>query len=408
MLRRNMSDLSSVSIPPPPPSWRHVGRHGVFPAAGHDDTARFDFLANLNSLLASEVLPRVRDAYERRAVPAYTEAHGHPPRDRREAHEALKGERLWQTFSALRRCSMEMRQQTGRTLVLKQLPELIAKAHAYNEGASTLKLDPTIEQPRYASAVDIHCMPGGYHAELVPDDVSAGANYDSGLFATTAGMLGRFSDGGGRAVAAWLKREYPDFRPRRILDVGCTIGHNVVPLAQAFPEAEVIAVDTAAPVLRYGHARARSLGVHNLTFMQANAEALPFPDQYFDLVTSAMFWHETSAKALPRILKEIGRVLAPGGLTLHLEQPQYTPEMPLFEQAMRDWDAYYNNEPFWSVMHELDLKRMLLEAGFRGEDYFETTIRALVDRELFPEAGQGQEDYGRTPMWIAFGAWKRG
>lgn len=397
--------MSSANLPP---SWRHVGRHALFPEAGHDDVARFDFLANLNTLLASEVLPRVRDAYHERAEPAFRALHGRPPKDRREAHEALKGERLWRSFSALRRCAMEMRQQTGRTLVLKQLPALIAKARAYNEGASTLELDPSIRQPRYASAVDIHCMPGGYHGELLPEDVSAGANYDCGLFATTAGMLGRYSDGGGRAVAAWLKDNHPEFRPRRILDVGCTVGHNVVPLAQAFPEAEVVAIDTAAPVLRYAHARARSLGVGNLRFLQADAETLPFPDGHFDLVTSAMFWHETSAKALARILEEIHRVLAPGGLTLHLEQPQYTPQMPLFEQAMRDWDAYYNNEPFWSVMHELDLRKLMLDAGFRAEDYFETSIRALVDRELFPEAGRGQEDYGRTPLWTAFGAWKRG
>lgn len=390
-----------------PPSWRHVGRHAMFPEAGHDDVARFDFLAQLNTLIAGEVLPRVQAAYQQRVEPAFLARHGRLPKDRREVHEALRADRTWQTFSALRRCSMEMRQQTGRTLVLKQLPALIEKARALNGQAATLRLDPSVAQPRYASAVDIHCMPGGYHTELAPDDVAAGANYDCGLFATTAGMLGRFSDGGGRAVAAWLAAQHPGFRPERILDIGCTVGHNVVPIAQAFPEAEVIAIDTAAPVLRYGHARARALGVTNLCFMQANAEALPFPDKHFDLVTSAMFWHETSSRALPRILREVHRVLAPGGLTLHLEQPQYTPEMPLFEQAMRDWDAYYNNEPFWSVMHELDLKRLMLDAGFAAEDYFETKIRALVDRGLFPEAGQGPEDYGRTPAWMAFGAWKR-
>ncbi len=391
-----------------PPSWRHVGRHAMFPEAGHDDLARFDFLTQLNTLIAGEVLPRVQAAYQQRVEPAFQAQHGRPPADRREVHQALRADRTWQTFSALRRCSMEMRQQTGRTLVLKQLPALIDKARALNGQAATLKLDPSVVQPRYASAVDIHCMPGGYHTELAPDDVSAGANYDCGLFATTAGMLGRFSDGGGRAVATWLAAQHPDFRPQRILDIGCTVGHNVVPIAEAFPGAEVIAIDTAAPVLRYGHARARALGVTNLTFMQANAEALPFPDAHFDLVTSAMFWHETSARALPKILREVYRVLAPGGLTLHLEQPQYTPEMPLFEQAMRDWDAYYNNEPFWSVMHELDVKRLMLDAGFAAEDYFETKIRAVVDRGLFPEAGQGQEDYGRTPVWTAFGAWKRG
>ena len=48
----------------------------------------------------------------------------------------------------------------------------------------------SVEQPRYQTAVDIHCMPGSYHGQERPGDVSAGANYDCGIFATTAGGLG--------------------------------------------------------------------------------------------------------------------------------------------------------------------------------------------------------------------------
>ncbi|MEL6601584.1 MAG: class I SAM-dependent methyltransferase, partial [Pseudomonadota bacterium] len=90
------------------------------------------------------------------------------------------------------------------------------------------------------------------------------ANYDVGLFATTGGALGGFNDGGGTAVVGWVKSERPDWRPKRILDIGCTIGHNAVPIAQAFPDAEVIAIDTAAASLRYGAARAASMGVTNI------------------------------------------------------------------------------------------------------------------------------------------------
>ena len=43
-------------------------------------------------------------------------------------------------------------------------------------------------------------------------------------------------------------------------------------MAQAFSDAEVIAIATAAPALRYGHARARSLGTDNIRYGQANAK----------------------------------------------------------------------------------------------------------------------------------------
>ena len=388
-----------------PPSWQHVGRHAVFPQSAHDDTARFDFLANLNGYLSTRLSPKVRESWEKRVKPAFEQREGRAPENRHEVRKAMASDSVYQTWSALRRNTMEMRQQAGRGMVLRQLGPLIDKVRQINDSSPGLQLDPSVQVPRYASAVDIHCMPGGYHTELVPGDVLAPANYDSGIFATTGGMLGRWNDGGGQALAQWLKKEYPQFKPRRILDLGCTVGHNAVPLAQAFPEAEVIAIDVAAPMLRYAHARARALGVDNINFRQANAESLDYPDGHFDLISTAMFWHESSSKAMPRKLKEIHRLLADGGLTAHLEQPQYT-GMDVYEQFVRDWDTYNNNEPFWGVMHEYDLRRMMADAGFDPARYFETTARGVVDRDIFPEAASDGEDYGRAALWTMFGAWK--
>ena len=392
-----------------PPSWRQVGRHAVFPQATHDEVARFDALTRLNMHLSQVLLPGVKRAWETRVKPALAAELGRAPQDRHEVRRAMQRDLHYQCWSALRRNSMEMRQQAGRSVVFRQLGALRDAADALNDGAPGLQLDPRIEQPRYQRAVDIHCMPGSYHAEVVARDIAAGANYDSGIFVTTAGMLGRYSDGGGQAIVDWLAKNKPGWTPKRILDIGCTIGHNIVPLAQAFPKAQVLAIDTAATVLRYAHARAKSMGVDNIVFKQANGEAVPSGDGEFDLVTTAMFWHETSTTAMPRIMGEIFRVLAPGGVTLHLEQPQYEGMDP-FEAFMRDWDAYNNNEPFWTRMHEADLSALVAQSGFPAGAYFETTMQAKVDRELFPapvgSEGAGQEDYGRTPTWTAFGATK--
>ncbi len=399
--------MSSTTTPQP--SWRQVGQHAVFPQATHDEVARFDFLTRLNLHLSQRVLPGVKLAYEQRVKPAFEAQHGRAPADRHEVRKAMQTEPHWQLWSALRRNSMEMRQQAGRGLVFRQLGALRAAADALNDGATTLKLNAAVQSPRYATAVDIHCMPGSYHTEVVDRDIAPGANYDAGIFVTTAGALGRYSDGGGQALVEWLHKHKPGWQPRRILDIGCTIGHNVVPLAQAFPQAQVVAIDPAAAVLRYGHARAKSLGAHNIEFVQASGEAVPAADGEFDLVTTAMFWHETSTTAMPRIMKEVHRVLAPGGLTLHLEQPQYAGMDP-FVAFMRDWDAYNNNEPFWTRMHDIDLAELVARCGFPPGAYFETTMQAKVDRTLFPapsgaEAGS-QEDYGRSPTWTAFGAAK--
>jgi SAM-dependent methyltransferase len=362
----------------------------------------------MNRHLATRVMPAVKTAWEQRAGPAFETREGRPPKDRHEVRKALLSDPYYQAWSALRRATMEQRQQAGRWTALRQAETLAAKVEAMTTTGDRLELDPTLPIPRYVSAVDHHCMPGSYHREVFPGDVSGAANYDSGIFATTGGALGRFSDGGGHAVVNWVKRSLPDFRPRHILDIGANLGQNVLPIAQAFPDAEVIALDVGAPMLRYGAARARSLGVENVRFIQGDGSDLSrWPDGHFDWVQTTMTLHELSLTSMKAIFHEIYRVLAPGGIVLHVEQPQYGPDMPLFEQAMRDWDAFYNNEPFWSTMHELDIDGFMIEAGFDRANLIHGGVTAVVDRDVFPDAADDEgEDYGRKAAWHVIGARK--
>ena len=100
-------------------------------------------------------------------------------------------------------------------------------------------------------------------------------------------------------------------------------------------------------------------------------------------------------------------MLKPNGLSLHIEQPQYTPEMSMFEQYIRDWDALYNNEPFWGAMHDVDVKTWITSAGFKEEKLLQFGAKAENDMEYpkNPDAVE-VEDHGRSPVWNVFGAWK--
>ncbi|MFZ4068995.1 MAG: class I SAM-dependent methyltransferase [Caulobacterales bacterium] len=392
-----------------PPDYRVVGRHGVYPDLTHDEIARFNFLAQMNRALSTKVMPGVKEAFDARVEPSFKKANKRAFKDRHEVRRALLQDPMFQWWSALRRATMENRQQAGRWVTLRQAEALNAKAAALTKNGKQLKLDASVKLPRYVEAVDHHCMPGSYHTELVAGDITGAANYDSGIFATTGGMLGLYNDGGGQALAQWLKREMPDLQPKRILDLGAGLGHNVVPIAQAFPDAEVVAVDVGAPMLRYGAARAASMDVKNIVFVQADASDLKdFADESFDLIHTCMFLHETSMTSMPKIFKETHRLLKPGGVVLHVEQPQYAKDMPLFEQAMRDWDAFYNNEPFWTKMHEIDLDAFMVKSGFAKETLIHGGVAAVVDPKVFPEAAKDdkQEDYGRKAAWHIVGARK--
>jgi ubiquinone/menaquinone biosynthesis C-methylase UbiE len=372
------------------------------PVASHDDIARFNFLANFNKFMAGVVVGGNSVVFKERAAPQWAARHGTPPETRREIREAMREDPYYRMWSSLRRTGMEMRQQAGRALVLRQMQALRDRAQSLNASQpDSLRLDPSVSAPRYQSELDNHCMPGSYYAEYIEGDVAAAANYDAGMFATTTGLFGRYLDGAGRGTAEWLKHRRPGWTPRRILDLGAGLGHNALPIARAFPKAEIIAVDLAAPMLRYGHARAVGMGIKNVTFQQANAESLPFEDGEFDFIYSTMFLHETSHSALRNILSESKRLLAPGGLQVHLEQPPYR-GMGAFEQFLRDWDCQYNNEPFWSALHDTRLPELMTELGIATEKIFETEIHALVEDEM-PKVSAEVEDYGRGGMWYACG-----
>jgi len=74
---------------------------------------------------------------------------------------------------------------------------------------------------------------------------------------------------------------------------------------------------------------------------------------------------------------------------------------------MRDWDAFYNNEPFWTKMHELDLDGFMVQAGFPRDTLIHGGVTAVVDAELFPDQAKDDvEDYGRKAAWHVIGARK--
>jgi hypothetical protein len=75
----------------------------------------------------------------------------------------------------------------------------------------------------------------------------------------------------------------------------------------------------------------------------------------------------------------------------------------VFEQFMRDWDAYNNSEPFWTAMHGIDMELALVESGFNKAHLFHAQMQAVVAHSKKTSLSASQ-DFGREPMWHAYGA----
>ncbi|MSO64578.1 MAG: class I SAM-dependent methyltransferase [Alphaproteobacteria bacterium] len=239
--------------------------HRMLPIATHDEGSRQKFVTSMREQLTLTMLPDNRALFHNRVMPRFVREHG---------------------------------AMAARAEALTRRP------------AGSLRLDPGLTAPRYLEAQDNHVMPGNYQTDRGPADLMAGALYDRGVYIFLKGDKGGLSDGLGILVCRFIRERFPAFRPKRILDLGCTVGNSTLPYLDHLPDAEVHAIDVSAPCLRYAHARAEALGkvVH---FSQQNAEATDFADESFDLVVSHLLLHETSNAALPR-----GRSVRPVSLRL--------------------------------------------------------------------------------------------
>jgi SAM-dependent methyltransferase len=390
------SQLPIGTLPQP---WYTIGRHAVVPRLRADEQARLDALTHLNHFLAQEVVPAMRAEFETGLTAESVE-------NRKQAWSLLERNPRYRLWSHLRRQSMELRQRRNYETAARQREQLGAAGREARASARPIEFDSSLQAPSYLVDIHSHLLPGGYLTDLGPDDVTVGAAYEASTYSVVPGRSGPHSDGAGRALARWIAQRFPEFRPRRILDLGCGPGLTTCAVARAFPDAEVIAVDAGAGMLRYAAARAASLGIQNIRWVQADIEHIPARLGPVDLAYTAIVLHETSHEALRNVFRGCHVQLAPGGLTLHVEQPPYD-DRPWFEQCMRDWDGRYNNENFWSRLYELDLCDELAQAGFAVERVFEDRISAVPWNTDHRAPGK-IEDYGRTGNWQVVGAWKEG
>lgn len=93
----------------------------------------------------------------------------------------------------------------------------------------------------------------------------------------------------------------------KILDVGCGAGFLANPLsASGF---QVTGIDLSEDSLEVAR---RFDSTKQVSYLVADAYHLPFPDQYFDVVTAMDFLEHVDDPA--RVVKEFSRVLKPGGI----------------------------------------------------------------------------------------------
>ena len=109
----------------------------------------------------------------------------------------------------------------------------------------------------------------------------------------------------------------------KALDVCCGTADWTIALAEAVgPTGKVTGLDFSQNMLNVGIEKVKELGLEQVTSIHGNAMELPFPDNSFDYVTIGF-----GLRNVPdylQVLKEMNRVLKPGGIAVCLETSQPT------------------------------------------------------------------------------------
>ncbi len=175
---------------------------------------------------------------------------------------------------------------------------------------------------------------------------------------------------------------------QKVLDLAGGTGDFTAKLSRLVGQSgEVVLADINDSMLQVEREKLRNLGVvDNVNYVQANAEALPFPDNTFDCVIISFGLRNVTDK--DKALRSMYRVLKPGGrlLVLEFSKPILDPLSKAYnfysfnilpkigEMVVNDGESYrYLAESIRMHPAQEPLKEMMLQAGFEEVSYYNLT-----------------------------------
>jgi ubiquinone/menaquinone biosynthesis C-methylase UbiE len=242
---------------------------------------------------------------------------------------------------------------------MRALPQLLRDAPhiVRRRRAGDFRDIPAVDKQRYPAYYrrTFHWQTDGYFSEHSAEIYELGVEL---LFRGTADVMRR------QIIPPVTRfvRQAGGAQNLRLLDVACGTGRTLHQLAQAHPDLRFYGVDLSPAYVRV--ARKRLAEVAEVALSVENAEALPFADATFDIVTSVYLFHELPRNARRNVVREMLRVLRPGGL-LVLEDSAQLSESAEIAAALRAFPGEFH-EPFYADYLEDDLAGLLAEVGFEA------------------------------------------
>jgi ubiquinone/menaquinone biosynthesis C-methylase UbiE len=148
----------------------------------------------------------------------------------------------------------------------------------------------------------------------------------------------------------------------KVLDVACGTGRTLKFVRSALPQASLFGCDLSAAYLRKANQiLSKESGVLP-QLLQANAEEMPYIDNYFDAITNVFLFHELPGQARQNVINECLRVLKPGGIFVICDSIQLS-DSPELEAMMAGFFKNFHEPYYREYIHD-QIDRRLEDAGF--------------------------------------------
>jgi ubiquinone/menaquinone biosynthesis C-methylase UbiE len=186
----------------------------------------------------------------------------------------------------------------------------------------------------------------------------------------------------------------------RILDIGCGPGGWVLDVAFEHPDIEVVGIDVSQQMIEYARAHARAQKMSNASFQVMNAlRKLEFPDASFDVVNARYINAFMLKDSWPLLMKEILRILRPGGALLLTETEWSITNSPAFEKMgeMLTRVGIVTGRSFSPDGRHIGITPML-GRFLRGADFVDIQKKAHAI-----EFSAGTEEFGETYQDLMIG-----
>jgi ubiquinone/menaquinone biosynthesis C-methylase UbiE len=183
-------------------------------------------------------------------------------------------------------------------------------------------------------------------------------------------------------AAALVARALPR---QRILDFGTGVGNSIEPLKEQFPSSDIEGIDVSLRSLEIAKSRFPNLA----TFRHFDGTTIPFEDASFGLAFAACVFHHIDRSEHEALIRELRRVLAPGGsLTIF----EHNPLNPLTRHAVNTCEFDRNAR----LIGAGTLKGVVRRAGFND-------VRAEYC-VFFPRALRALRPLEKRMGWLPLGA----